>query len=207
VNWLRRGRQPSPPSGLEAREALPEVVEASAPGVALLLDGVRDDGSHAVLDLGPASSSSLAVYRRYSRRVRFADVPGHAASWRGDLVAGLARALPAQPDQPYGLVFGWDTLDRLLPEYHAPLIDRLAGVTAPDARLHMVVWGETTERPHRFALLDLERMSYERGGPHRPAAPRLLPAQVAHLLEPFHVVRGITLKGGLREYVALRQPA
>jgi hypothetical protein len=208
VSWLRRAGGESPPAGPEPRQRASEAVETAAPGVAALLDGIPEDGTRSVLDLGAAAPASLDVYSRFGRRIRFADVVAHAAAHTGlGSVSQLLSAVPLQPERPYDLVFAWDVLDRLLPEYHAPLIARLVEVTAPDARLHAVVRasGEGAIRPLRFTLLDTDRMRYEPVGPLRPAQPRLLPAQLAHLLEPFHVVRGFTLKGELREYVALRQ--
>jgi hypothetical protein len=210
VNWLGRLGRQRPPSEPEPDEAVPEATEAASPGVAALLEDVREDGSHAVLDLGAAAASSLGVYGRFARRVRFADLAGHAMSPEGrGSVTALLAGVPAQPDHPYDLVFAWDILDRLYPEFHAPLVARLAEVTAPHARLHVVARGsdQRIARPLRFRLVDIDRMCYEPMGPAREVRPRHLPAQLAHLLEPFHVVRGFTLKGDLREYVALRTPS
>jgi hypothetical protein len=208
VNWLRRvGRHP-PPSEREPDDGVSEAVETAAPGVAALLRGMSEGASHAVLDLGTAAASSLSVYGRFARQIRFADVPGHAASLRGrGTVARVLETVPVQPERPYDLVFAWDVLDRIFPAYHAPLVARLVEVTAPDARLHVVVRAseQPTIRPLRFMLLDIDRMRYEPTGPAQPGLPRLLPAQLAHLIEPFRVVHGYTLKGDLREYVAARK--
>lgn len=206
MGWLRRVGRPGPPPEPESGEDVSEAIEAAAPGVAALLEGVPEDGSHAVLDLGAAAASSLGLYSRFARRIRFADLSGVAAAARGRGPVDLLRAVPAQPERPYDLVFAWDILDRLVPEYHAPLVARLVEVTAPRARLHVVVRGsdDNVTRPLRFRLLDTDRMSYEPTGPARQVLPRHLPAQLAHLLEPFRVVRGFTLKGDLREYVAVR---
>jgi hypothetical protein len=204
MDWLRRVGHP-PPTGQEPDPVVSEAVEAAAPGVAALLEGVAEDGRHAVLDLGAASPYSLDFYSRFARRIRFADLLGHAVSaWGLGSVADLLASVPPAPERPYDLVFAWDILDRLLPEYHAPLMARLDAVTARDVRLHVVVRGsaETGVKPLRFALLDIDRMRYEPTGPVRSALPRHLPAQLAHLLEPFRVTRGFTLKGDLREYVA-----
>lgn len=207
MDWLRRAERRGPPPEREQEEEASEAVETAAPGVAALLDGVAEDGSHAVLDLLAAAPSSLSVYSRFARRIRFADLPGYATSVRGrGSVAGLLEAVPPQPERPYDLVFAWDVMDRLFAEYHAPLIARLAEVTAPNARLHVVVRATeaNTTRPLRFALLGKDRMRYEPTGPAQPTRPRLLPAHVTHLLQPFRIAHGFTLKGALREYVAFR---
>lgn len=209
MDWLRRvGREPPSPER-EPDEEVSEAVESAAPGVAAFFEGVREDRSHSVLDLGSAGASSLRVYSRFARQVRFVDLPGVASSPRGGSVTGLLEAIPSQPDHPYDLVFGWDVFDRLFAEYHVPLVARLAELTTVNARLHVVVHGseEDTLRPLRFGLLDTGRMHYEPTGPAQLARARLLPAQVGQLLEPFHVLRGFTLKGDLREYVAVRRGA
>ena len=206
MDWLRRiGHAPAAaPAARPHETALPEAVERPTPGVAAFLQGVSEDRSHAVLDLGPASEASLNVYSRFARRVRFADVMAAATSPQG--WAGAVSALPPQPVRPYDLVFGWDIMDRLDPEGRKRLIERLAEITSPDARMHLMV--EATEKtstvPFRFALMAVDRIRCEATGPVRPTPARMLPAQVERTLAPFKVVRAFTLKGGLREYVAVR---
>lgn len=182
-----------------------ESLERATPGVAAMLEGVGEDRSHAVLDLGQAADSALKVYGRFARRVRFADLLG-----RGDLPRGwsaIVGALPEQPEQPYDLLFAWDILDRFFPEERPRLVQRLLEISAPGARLHVVVKSseKATRQPLRFTLLDLNRMRCEPTGPPGPGRRPLLPAQVEQILEPFHVLRAFTLKGGLREYVAIRR--
>ena len=206
MDWLRRTERTPLPSAGASDETAPGPVELATPGIAALLEGVLEDRSHAVLDLGAAADSSLRVYTRFARRIRFADLLADGTlrlAW-----AAVLHALPPQPERAYDLVFAWDILDRLFPEERPRLVERLAEVTAPDARLHVVV--EASERartqPLRFTLLDSDRMRCEPSGPARPARWQLLPAEVERLLVPFRVVRAFTLKGGLREYVAVRGP-
>jgi hypothetical protein len=206
VDWLRRKAGAALPDALTPADApVPGRVERASPGIAALLEGVTEDGSHAVLDLGSASDSSLQVYGRFARRVRFADLLGTAVSSGG--VAAALDQLPTQPDPPYDVVFAWDVLNWLTPEERSALVERLAGITAPNARLFLAVEesGGATGQPLQFALLDSARMRYEPSGPTRPAGPRLLPAEVERVLAPFRVTRAFTSKVGLREYVAMRR--
>jgi hypothetical protein len=98
----------------EVSAAASTLDERPSPGVAALLDGIRDDRSHSVLDLGAASDSGFRLYSRFARRVRFVDLIDNEAA------AGSrtreSSAIPAQPSSPYDLVFAWDILDRLPPE-------------------------------------------------------------------------------------------
>ncbi len=204
MEWLRRiGRHPPPPAAASDESVLGPV-ERATPGIAALLDNIREDRSHAVLDLGPASDSSLHVYSRFARRVRFVDLL--AADPTPEGWAAALRAVPAQPERPYDLVFAWDILDWLGTEERLRLVERLAELSAPDARLHVVVEAPENATPHplRFTLLDVDRMRAEPVISARSAGPPLLPAEVGRLLAPFQVVRAFTLKGGLREYVAVR---
>jgi hypothetical protein len=206
VDWLRRTERPQTPVAPVPGEAVTEAVEGAAPGVAALLDGVSEDRTHAVLDLGPAAESSLRVYSRYARWVRFVDLLG--GGWPQTQEAGtvLLSAVPPQPERPYDLVFAWDILDRLSAEERARLVERLAELTAPGARLHVVVRAsdQAPGRPLRFSVLDVDRIRFEPTSAASLPRTGLLPAEVITLLAPFHVVRAFTLKTGLREYVAVR---
>jgi hypothetical protein len=208
VNWLRQIGHPPPTDDPAPPPPRPAPVEGAAPGVAALLDGVREDGSHAVLDLGPASDGSLRVYSRFASRIRFADLFGEG--WRPRAqrsAAALLRSVPPQPQRPYDLIFAWDTLDRLFPGDRPLLVEWLGDIAAPDARLHIIVRGEEDSllRPLQFTLLGTDRIRYEPTSAVRLPSSRLLPADVARVLAPLQVVHAFTLKTGFREYVALRR--
>ena len=87
------------------------------------------------------------------------------------------------------------------------LVQRLVDLTAVGARLYVLVdgSGEATPRPLAFSLLSTDRVSQEPVGPPHPAYPQLLPAAVERLLRPFEVVQAFTLRGGWREYLAIRR--
>lgn len=201
MDWLRRTRRTSPP---EAGESVQAPLERAAPGVAALFAGLREDGSHAVLDFGSATETNLRLYSGFARRIRFAGLltdPPHGEAW-----AAALGALPPHPEQPYDLVLVWNLLDRLAPEERPLLVERLVQLTAPGARLYLVVdaSSEPNTRPVRFTLLDFDRVRQEAVGPPHPPQPQLLPAEVERLLEPFRVAHGFTLRHNLREYVAIR---
>jgi hypothetical protein len=212
VGWLGRLRhkpaqdlRPGAEEPERPREALPPPLERAAPGVAALFAGLSADGSHSVLDLGPAAENHLDLYGRFSRQIRVADLltdPPRGPDW-----AAALQALPPHPRKPYDVVLVWDLLDRLWPEARPALIKRLAELTAPCAGLYVIVdvSGAPTTRPLRFTLLDLDRMVQSVVGPPRPAHGPLLPAQLERLLDPFRVERAFTLRGGLREYVARKK--
>lgn len=208
MDWLRQIGRPAALDAPASPTPEPEAVEGAAPGVAALLDGVSEDRTHAVLDLGPATGGSLRVYSRFARWVRFVDLFGEG--WRPqaqESTAGLLKTVLPQPERPYDLVFAWDVLDQLFPGDRPHLVAWLAGVTAPDARLHVIARGsdEAVMRPLRFTLLDTDRIRFEPTSTARLPPSRLVAADVAKVLAPLHVVHAFTLRTGFREYVAVRR--
>lgn len=159
-----------------------------------------------MLDFGTATEAHLRLYSGYARQIRFAGLvptPPHGE--------GFSRALDRMPPnraEPYDMVLAWDILDRLIPEERPILIERLAQLTAPGARLYTVVRasGEATLRPTRFMLVDLDRVAQEVVGPPEAAGHELLPAEVERALAPFRVSHAFTLRAGWREYVAMKRP-
>jgi hypothetical protein len=173
--------------------------------MAVLFHELESDAGQSVLDLGPAAENHLELYGRFARRIRFADLltrPPQGTAW-----AEALDALPPDPIKPYGVVLAWDLLDRLWPEARPALVERLDELTGAGAHLYVLVnaSGEHTVRPLRFTLLGPDRVRQEVTGPSVPAHDPLLPAQVERLLSPFEVVRAFTLRGGLREYVAMKR--
>lgn len=199
--WPRRPDHP-PADARASPPARAEPVEGAAPGIAALFQGIAEDRTHAVLDLGAASAQSLRVYSRFARWVHFADVLGETWSHQhSDGELHLPRL-----DRPYDLVLGWDILDRMFPEAGARVVQWLANSTASGARVHVIVRAseDAIARPLRFTLVDIGRIRYEIAGTARLPLARLLPADVHKVLAPLQIQHAFTLKSGLREYLAVR---
>jgi len=205
VQWVRRiERHPLPgDSAPERRGTGP--AERVAPGLTAFFRAVSEDRSHAVLDLGPGASSSLRVYSRFARWVRFADVLTAASSPSG--WAEVLGALPPLAERPFDLVIAWDVLDRLPAEKRPKLVERLAEITAPGARLFLLSAAPDVVPigSLRFTLVDLDRMQYESMGEARPAHVPPMPAELQRVLSPFELLRGFSTQLGVREYVAERR--
>lgn len=211
MDWLRRVGQRRPeaePQVAAAPPPAPPGIEGAAPGISSILKAMPEDGAHAILDLGAASDGSLRTYARFARWVRFADLLGGADFPRGtgQPMGPLDEPLPPPP-RPYDVVFAWDILDRLYPAGAPRVVEWMIGALAPDARVHVVVRASETAvmRPLRFTLLDVDRIRIEERGATPLPPSRLLPADVAKLLAPLHVLHAFNLKSGLREYVAARR--
>lgn len=181
--------------------------EGAAPGIEALFESLPAGRDHSVLDLGPAAPESLEIYGRHARRIRFADLLAAAHAPKGWNQA--LAALPPQSEQPYTLIMAWDILDHLHPGEREDLVERLVEVSGVGARLHAIVSGgdQVELHPRRFRLLAEDRMHVRPVGAAHPAHPPILPAEMERLVEPFQVVRAFTLKGGLREYMAVRRDA
>jgi len=177
-------------------------LEGAAPGIAALLEGLEAGGGLSVLDLGRAAGAKLELYTPVARRIRFVDLLETGGAAWAQAVAGI----PAEPDHPYDLVLAWDVLDRMPPEHHAALVARLARVVRPKARLHLLVAASEASLPELFRFIPLGpgRLRYDPVDLPRPLHPRLHPAEVERILEPFRVTRAFTLKVGFREFVAIR---
>ncbi len=93
MDWLRRtGRVPPQEEEAAPEEGFPAPTERAAPGVSALFSGLKEDGSHTVLDFGAAAETTLHLYSRFARRIRFADLltdPPHGKAWAAD-IAGSA---------------------------------------------------------------------------------------------------------------------
>lgn len=205
MNWLRRRERGGEAVSLVIDEdpVSPRVVRRS-PGGAALFDGITPDRSHSILDLGQATNSSLQFYSRYARWIRFADLlPPELTQ---DEVAEAIVRIPRHEDRAYDLVVAWDLLDRVEPTRRPGVMERLAAVSSPDARLFLVVDSprEVARPPLRFGFEEEDQIWSEEaeGAPTTWRPP--LPAEVEGLVAPFQVVRAYTIRVGMREYVARR---
>lgn len=212
MNWLRRrGVKEAPPAPPAPRpptvvpDPAPERIERPTRGVATLFAEVGEDRRHSVLDLGTATNSSLQVYGSVARWIRFGDLLASAAD--SDEVEAALASIPQHPHQAYDILLAWNLLDRVAPDLRPHIIERLVEISAPTARMHLLVEmpGEGPRQPLRFGLEAADRLWYEPEGAAVAAWPPLLPAEVERLVEPFRVERAFTTRAGFREYVVVRR--
>jgi len=207
VSWLERLRQRPPHESQadDAEAAHVPAVERRSPGLEALLDTLTADGSHSILDFGPATSEHLRFLGRYGRQIRFAGfLPEPPA---GKDLEEAVRALPPNPSQPYDVVLAWNLLDRIDPAVRPALIAKLDELTAMGARLFAVVdtSGSSTIQPTRTTIVSRDHVAETPVGDPAPAFPPLLPAPIERLLAPFKVASAYTLRSGQREYLATKK--
>ena len=141
----------------------------------------------------------------FGRRVRFAGLVPR--SLVGESWVSALRALPPNDSAPYDVVLGWDLLIWLDPDERAEATARLAEITAPTARFHLIVdgTGATTAQPLEYTLVGTGRVAEQALGPPQRVPHPLLPAQVERALSPLAVVRAFVLRTGARELVAKKR--
>jgi len=139
-----------------------------------------------VLDLGPATTSSVGFYAAYPCRVGFADafdgLADMARQWPMDPTVvwyDLRQLIPVDPERPWRLVLLWDLLDYVPGGLLEPFMDRLRHGLAPGARLHGFVTTGSQSVPERPPIYQiLARDSVDRwidpGSSHR-SPPRYSP--------------------------------
>lgn len=200
----RGGRTPPPDAPPAEEQQVPEPSERSAQALGALFEGLRDDGSHTVLDLGSASVGSFDTLGRFARRVRFAGLLAEGVPTDRDVAA-----VPTYEGHPYDVILAWHLLDLVAPRERPALVRALTRISTPRARLYLV--SDTARGAHTprlgYELRGTDRVVERVVGPPGPRWPEMLPADLERLLEPFRVVRAVVLKGGRREYLAVRSPA
>jgi hypothetical protein len=180
-------------------------VERNSPGLTALFAGLRADGGHSVLDLGPARAAHLRLLGRFAHQIRFVGlVPeGGAEGVSPEAIQRLA----GNADAPYDVVLAWDILDHLAPEDRTRLMDRLAEITAPSVRIFFMVDASGLGMRPRwsFTLTDSGKMIQVEVGAPQPSPPELLPAAVERLLGPFELQHAFYVRSGWREYLATKR--
>jgi hypothetical protein len=221
--WFGQRTERAPDPAPEPVAAAPPGEEGAAPGLSALFDGLAEDGSLNVLDLGPATPATFGLYGPFARRVRYLDLLG--GEFGGQTTTGQPhdRAAPAPvptasrlaerartpgsgpgigPDAD--LILAWDTLDWSPPDARVELVQALVARAKPGARIHLVTRALSEAPRNRLAFTPLGegRIRIESVPGPRLQHAFLQPAEVSRLLDPFVVRRGFVLKSGLREYVA-----
>ncbi len=139
---------------------------------------------------------------RFARQIRFAGLVPRSLT--GETWASALGALPPNDSLPYDVVLGWDLLIWLDPDERAAATARLAEITAPRARIYLIVdgTGAATAQPLEYTLVGTGRVAERAVGPPRPVSHPLLPAQLERALSPLQVMRAFVLRTGAREVVA-----
>ena len=184
----------------------------SSPGLEEALRGLPDDEGCKVLDLGPSVADNVEFVSSFATYLQIID-----AIDRDPLVSdldggGFGRLSALQPlvDQhrrSFSLVLMWDVLNYLSSDQSERLLQSVAELCLPGARLHAIIFATNTmaAMPNRYRIIDSSRLAYEAATNELRGAPNLAPAAVQKLLQGFRVEHSFLLQHGVREYVASRK--
>ena len=105
------------------------------------------------------------------------------------------------------MVLMWDVFNYLSTDQTERLLQSVAELCLPGARLHAIVFStETmTATPNRYRIVDSARLAYESTTTEQRVAPALPPAAVEKLLQGFRIEHSFVLQHGVHEYVASRK--
>ena len=184
----------------------------NSPGLEEALRGVPDDGSCKVLDLGPSVADNVEFVSSFASYLHIIDAIDRDPSASGLEGGGFGRlsALQSLFDQhrrSFSLVLMWDVLNYLSIDQAERLLQSVAELCLPGARLHAIVFATNTMAaiPNRYRIIDNARIAYEKATTEQLGAPDLPPAAVGKLLQGFRVEHSFVLQHGVHEYVATRK--
>jgi hypothetical protein len=203
VAWFPGSRSP-------AERAAPSGHRSQA--LKALLDSLRPESRHTVLDLGPPIAGNIEFLSALSCRVRIADLHRSLAAESIEdrrpeaMGATLARLLPIAPDERFDALLAWDVLDYLRPDQVSTLMSRLTAACREEA---LVLVLASTRRqipatPLRHRILDRESMVSE--GPLEPQRPGPAHGQtdLRRMMPGFSVRHSVLLRSGVQEYLFAR---
>lgn len=209
--WRSRVETASP-EAIPPEPPGPVVDIYSSPGLEEALRGKPDDESYKVLDLGPSVADNVEFVSSFASYLQIIDAIDRnpSASDFGGGGFGRLSALQALFDKhrrSFSLVLMWDVLNYLSIDQAERLIQSVAELCLPGARLHAIVFATNTMAaiPNRYRIIDNARIAYEKATTEQLGAPDLLPAAVGKLLQGFRVEHSFVLQHGVHEYVASRK--
>jgi hypothetical protein len=209
--WRSRAETASP-EVIPPEPPGPVVHVYSSPGFEEVLRGVPDDGSSKVLDLGPSVADNVeyvSLFAFYLQIVDAIDRDPSATDLDGGGFGRLSSLQTLFEDhrRSFSLVLMWDVLNYLTIDQAERMMESVAELCLPGARLHAIVFAKDTMAtvPNRYRIIDSARLAYEPATTEVQGAPDLPPAAVQKLLKGFRVEHSFVLQHGVHEYVATRK--
>ena len=209
--WRSRVETASP-EAIAPEPPGPVVDIYSSPGLEEALRGKPNEESCKVLDLGPSVADNVEFVSSFASYLQIIDAIDRnpSASDLGGVGFGRLSALQALFDKhrrSFSLVLMWDVLNYLSIDQAERLLQSVAELCLPGARLHAIVFATNTMAaiPNRYRIIDNARIAYEKATTEQLGAPDLPPAAVGKLLQGFRVEHSFVLQHGVHEYVASRK--
>ncbi len=201
-----------PPANLSAtgqrRHSGPETFSSLA--LTNLLEPLRQEGKHHVLDLGPACGPNVAFFAGFRCKIYVADLPEAlaprpASREKADQARPplFGRQLIIENGTHLDVVLAWDILNYLKPPALIDLFGQLHRFCRPGALLHALIWGhsEIPAKPMQFRIADQRHVTYEPVSAATRTGPRYAPREMERLMAGFRVDRSYLLRNGMQEFV------
>ncbi len=210
-----RARRPATTVVAEVEPAPPEpsIQTHRSPGLEEALARTPEPEKCRVLDLGPAVGPNIEFLASIASRVQIVDAfdrsrtGGRPAAVDVDRVVQVLWDLLPEAASSFHLVFAWDLLNYIPENRIASVIELLAELCPPEARLHAIIAASDTipAFPNRYRIVDRTKLIYEGTTTEHRGARQMPPAEVDKMLEHFRVEHSFLLRHGVREYVAVRE--
>lgn len=178
-------------------------------GLQALLDGVRDDQSYTILDLGPAREANVRFWSEFSCWLHIHDFYRTLLEWKAvgpveEVVEpDFSTRLAFGEDTVFDIILAWDLFNYLeLSELEA-LSQELSRWSRRGTRLFALVSSlpRISVSPLMFSILNRQQLTYELPGQRTKPCPRHSPRDIARLMGRFTVSRSFLSRQGIQEYV------
>ena len=184
----------------------------ASPGLEEAVRGVPSDGSCRVLDLGSSVAQNVEFVSAFSSYVYIFDAVDRQAATAAEgepdfSRLGLLGSLADRHRRSFNLVLTWDLINYLSREQAERLVQAVAELCLPNARLHAIVASSETMPavPNRYRIADRAHLEYEPCSTDVRGAPGLPPSTVEKLLKGFRIEHSFVLQHSVHEYVASRK--
>lgn len=190
----------------------PSIQTQKSPGLEEALKRIPDPESCKILDLGPAVGGNVEFLASVARHLRIVDAFDRRPTGGRPAGVDVDRAVQSLWDllpgaaASYHLVLTWDLFNYIPENRLASVVELLAEISQPGARLHAIVAASDTipAFPNRYRIVDHSKLIYEGTTNEVCGARQMPPAEVEKMLEHFRIEHSFLLRHGVREYVAVR---
>jgi hypothetical protein len=166
-----------------------------------------------ILDLGSASSETLAFYSGLRCKIHFADFyfdwrsgearGGRLAEGSEAFPAACDRVLPFEASQRFDLVQAWDLFNYLGLDEIAALTAYLRRFSTDQAPLACLIWNQRRipALPNHYAIIDLETVEYRPTTPSDRPGPCYKEPDLLRAMPGYRAARSFLLRHGVQEYI------
>lgn len=198
-----------------ARAPMEKPAALKVPLFRLLVDRLEAGNRHVILDLGAASTPTLALLGQFRCRVDIADLASYGGielmnaepeegETEEDLIARAESLLPGSQGDEVDIVLCWDLPNYLKPARLSALMTAIAARARPGTLAHaLIVYSDRSmpERPGRFVPDEELKLVNRAGSAAEIAAPRYSPEDLGRIMGGFTVDRAMLLANGMQEFL------